>query len=932
MAREERGEMAEELEYQEKFNQARTAYLEGDLERASRLTDSILRQYPDDPSAFLLKGHICLRQQQYDLAKNNYRKVLELTKDRELRDLAEQGLAEIEEIFDPDSESLYPPQVEVPDFEEDIEEIGEDEQPDDSWTKSIQFDSIDWDIKDLEEEDIEDPTLQQNLPIPIHTDNEPNLTEAATTPPPTEDQQPGEEDTAPQSAPSIIPEDEQDNDLLDFDFSAQDIDYTDLQETSEDFEADKTRDNSEPTFVVSAAHGEEEEETGLSELEKMLTAGEHLFQDDMGDYSSQLEPLSSPKLAAKDDDRETPIKLSESEEGGIPIANEGEELFFGADLDDIPDISPEELPVSSIFTKEHKSQAEEKTGKGTSPEDSFFASEFDNEITGSFTFDTDRIKLETEGEMSFSSPTLGGVSSIPSSTFLTPEVEIPQGFLSKYYDLPLFRKQLLHGAVAAFATFVVVLAMSIITAPRPEENKTQVNQKPPTPQKVQPNKSQKPNLPQQGSQKTNAPRPNSLPSKILFSLIAAVASGSATVAMGYLLAQHLRRYTIELQNNFESIYQGNYDVRAKIYSRDEFGTLAAAFNQMTKMIQATTAEARKRAEEMEKAREDLQRQVIRLLDDVEGASRGDLTVQAEVTADVLGAVADAFNVTISNLRKIVKQVKQAAIQVHKASADSELFARNQSSDALRMAEELAVTLNSVQMMTDSIERVAENAREAEEVARSSSVTALKGGDAVERTVAGILQIRETVSETTRKVKRLAEASQQISTIVAVISQIASRTNLLALNASIQAARAGEAGRGFAIVADEVRQLADRSAKSLQEIEQIVLQIQTETGAVMTAMEESLQQVKDVTERAEQAKRALEDIIQVSNRIDALVRSITADTDEQRENSRGVAKVMQAVELTAQATSQESQRVAVSLQNLVGIARDLIASVERFKVD
>jgi twitching motility protein PilJ len=235
------------------------------------------------------------------------------------------------------------------------------------------------------------------------------------------------------------------------------------------------------------------------------------------------------------------------------------------------------------------------------------------------------------------------------------------------------------------------------------------------------------------------------------------------------------------------------------------------------------------------------------------------------------------------------------------------------------------------MMTDSIQRVAENAREAEVVASSCSVTALVGGDAVARTVAGILQIRETVSETTRKVKRLAEASQQISTIVAVISQISSRTNLLAMNASIQAARAGEAGRGFAIVADEVRQLANRSAKSLQEIEQIVLQIQTETGSVMTAMEEGIQQVIDVTERSEQAKQNLADIIQVSNKIDALVRSITADTVEQRENSRAVAKVMQEVELTAQATSQESQRVAGSLQHLVSIAKDLLSSVERFKV-
>ncbi len=374
------------------------------------------------------------------------------------------------------------------------------------------------------------------------------------------------------------------------------------------------------------------------------------------------------------------------------------------------------------------------------------------------------------------------------------------------------------------------------------------------------------------------------------------------------------------------------NAKATVYSQDEFGKLATSFNRMTRVILTTTQEAQRRAEETEQAKEDLQRQVIRLLDDVEGAARGDLTVQATVTADVLGAVADAFNLTIQSLREIVRQVKEAAKQVNQSSTDSEVFARNQSSEALKMAEELAVTLNSVQMMTESIERVAENAREAEEVARSSSVTALKGGKAVESTVAGIFQIRETVSETARKVKRLAEASQEISKIVLLISQIAERTNQLALNASIQAAKAGEAGRGFAVVADEVRQLADRSGKSLKEIEQIVLQIQSETGSVMTAMEEGIQEVIDVTDRAEQAKTALEDIIQVSNRIDTLVRTITADTVEQRENSRAVAQVMQSVELTAQGTSQESQRVAGSLQSLVSIARDLQSSVERFRID
>jgi twitching motility protein PilJ len=419
-------------------------------------------------------------------------------------------------------------------------------------------------------------------------------------------------------------------------------------------------------------------------------------------------------------------------------------------------------------------------------------------------------------------------------------------------------------------------------------------------------------------------------------LIMALGAGAASFGTTALLSRRYNRAIEDtlanLQSTFEQVADNNLKARATVSAGGELGKLSATFNHMIQGVVASNSEAQRKAKEMEQAKDELQRQVIRLLDDVEGAARGDLTVKAEVTADVLGAVADSFNLTIDSLRQIVQQVQTAAVQVNNSSTESEAFARRLSSDALRQAEELAVTVNSVQMMTASIKRVAESARESEEVARTASASALKGGEAVERTVAGILEIRETVAESTRKVKRLAESSQQISQIVSVISQIASRTNLLALNASIEAARAGEAGKGFAIVADEVRQLADRSAKALKEIEHIVLQIQSETGSVMAAMEQGTQQVIQGTKLAEQAKSSLDDIIQVSNRIDSLVRSITTDTVEQRETSKAVTEVMQSVEIQAQSTSQEAQKVSSSLENLVIVARNLLTYVERFKVE
>ncbi len=309
-----------------------------------------------------------------------------------------------------------------------------------------------------------------------------------------------------------------------------------------------------------------------------------------------------------------------------------------------------------------------------------------------------------------------------------------------------------------------------------------------------------------------------------------------------------------------------------------------------------------------------------------------------LTAGVTGGATAGFmgNLTLKQVRRTTQDLQDQLDAVRQgnlnnSSTNSETFARALSGDALPQAAELAVALNSVQVMTDSIQRVAQAAKEAESVARDASQIAQKGGEVVENTVAGILQIRGTVAETTRKVKRLAESSQEINSIIALVSQIASRTNLLALNASIEAARAGESGRGFAIVADELRQLADKSAKSLKEIEPIVIQIQRETSSVMMAMEEGTQEIIHQTKLAQEAKKSLDNIIQIADHIDRLVRSITSDTIEQTETSRAVAQVMQSVELTAQETSQEAQRVSGALQHLVGVSRDLMLFVERFRV-
>ena len=330
--------------------------------------------------------------------------------------------------------------------------------------------------------------------------------------------------------------------------------------------------------------------------------------------------------------------------------------------------------------------------------------------------------------------------------------------------------------------------------------------------------------------------------------------------------------------------------------------------------------------------EELRRQLINLVMDVEGVTKGDLTVRADVTEGEIGTVSDFFNAVIESLREIVKQVKIATTKVNTSLGENEVAIRQLADVAFQQAQETSHTLNSVEQMTHSIQEVAGNANHAAAVARTASVTAEAGGEAMERTVEKILSLRETVSETAKKVKRLGESSQEISKVVSLINQIALQTNLLAINAGIEAARAGEEGQGFAVVAKEVGELAARSAVATQEIENIVENIQIETNQVVEAMELGTNQVIEGTQLVKNTKESLTNILEVSRKIDELVASISMATVSQAKTSQSVTTLMKQMVRVSEETSKSSHQISHSLQETVAVAQQLQASVEVFKVD
>jgi len=337
------------------------------------------------------------------------------------------------------------------------------------------------------------------------------------------------------------------------------------------------------------------------------------------------------------------------------------------------------------------------------------------------------------------------------------------------------------------------------------------------------------------------------------------------------------------------------------------------------------------ADEQRQLKEGLQKRALELLMEVDPISKGDLTIRAKVTADEIGTIADSYNATVANLRKIVLQVQSAATQVAETASSNEVSVQSLSVEALRQAEEIAAALERAQEMAQSVKLVAANAELAEAAVQQAAQTVEEGDVVMNRTVDGILAIRETVAETAKKVKHLGESSQKISTVVNLISNFAAQTNLLALNASIEAARAGEGGRGFAVVADEVRALAQQSAEATSEIEKLVAAIQGETNEVVTAMEAGTEQVVTGTKLVDETRQSLNKITAASAQISKLVESITEATIVQSKASEAVTQTMTNVAAIANKTSKEASLVSSSFEQLRKVAQTLQEDVGQFKV-
>ena len=394
---------------------------------------------------------------------------------------------------------------------------------------------------------------------------------------------------------------------------------------------------------------------------------------------------------------------------------------------------------------------------------------------------------------------------------------------------------------------------------------------------------------------------------------------------------------LERANTLAGIYRNLEDARpVKSWHGAVFGMLALILLASRSVISWRLTQAELREAEAARARADEQSKksqeaIVVLLDEIQGLRDGDLTVQASVGEAFTGAIGDAFNDAIEELRSLVSAINEISGQVSSAAQHTQATAMRLAEASDHQAHQITGASTAVNDMAVSIEQVSRNAEESSRVAQQAVDIALKGAATVKRTIAQMDSIREQIQETSKRIKRLGESSQEIGNIVELINDIADQTNILALNASIQAAMAGESGRGFAVVADEVQRLAERSGNATKQIENLVKTIQTDTNEAAISMEESTTGVVAGARQAEEAGVALHEIESVSQHLAGLIRSISEASRQQANVAGNISDSMNVIQEITSQTSAGTNETATSIGNLADLAADLRGSVAGFKL-
>ena len=400
---------------------------------------------------------------------------------------------------------------------------------------------------------------------------------------------------------------------------------------------------------------------------------------------------------------------------------------------------------------------------------------------------------------------------------------------------------------------------------------------------------------------------------------ALIALSLITIIMATIIIAPVR----DLMRVAEALGSGDLSKKANVKSADELGQLGTTLNNTIDRLQGLV--------QTEADRDKMQHQVMDLLSIVSGAAEGDLTVKAEVTADALGSVADAFNLMINGLTALVSQASSVAHEIQSSTGDILQASERMRRGAEQQTAQIQGASGAVNEMSHTIQRMAENAEAATQASLKATQAAVKGGSSVSETIKGMQRIRAAVQTTGKKIKGLGERSLEIGAIIEVINEIATQTNLLALNAAIEAARAGEQGKGFAVVADEVRKLAERAARATKDITSLIKGIQVETSEAVTVMEEGTREVEEGTKLADQAGAALREIEQIVKQTSGLVTDITNSAANQVKVSESVVTSMDSISKLTQDTTKGVQDTVETIGRLAELSKRLTDAIGRFKL-